>query len=287
VTNKPDRAESTVIGVAWAAVFGLLRAAFGGRHRGGHSVVGAGPSVVACLGSSSTDATGSYDWIKELSTRPANSGFRFLRFAEGGDLAYNGLQRVPAIVSQRPDYVVVLLGGNDLMAMASAKHAQFARLTKHLPQPSSLEWYRENMQSIVRQLKADTDAHIGLCSLTPIGEQPTSSDDFQSEINRLAGEFNAAIADLARDEGVTYLPVHERIEQLIRAHPGPALAGFKVLPLYRDALRQFVLHKSNDEIGQLNGWRYHRDGIHLNSIAGEVLADCVQSFLDEDQQPAQ
>jgi lysophospholipase L1-like esterase len=280
VTNKPDRAKATVGGFVWATVFRLLRSVFGGSRRSGHYVVGTGLKVVACLGSSSTDATGSYDWIKELALRPRNVGLRFVRFAEGGDLAYNGLQRVPDIVSQLPDYVVILLGGNDLMAIASAKHAQFARMTKHLPEPPSPQWYRENMRSIVRQLKAGTDARIGLCSLPPVGEQPESSDIFQSEINRLSSEFNAAISDIANDEAVSYLPVHERIEELIRAHPGPALTGFKVLPLYRDALRQFVFHKSNDEIGQLNGWHYHRDGIHLNSAAGEVLADCVQSFLD-------
>jgi hypothetical protein len=46
------------------------------------------------------------------------------------------------------------------------------------------------------------------------------------------------------------------------------------------AHRQFVLRKSNDEIGRLNGWQFHRDGIHLNSHSGEILADLVQQFLD-------
>ncbi len=40
------------------------------------------------------------------------------------------------------------------------------------------------------------------------------------------------------------------------------------------------LRKSNDEIGRLNGWQFHRDGIHLNSRSGEILADLVQQFLD-------
>jgi hypothetical protein len=169
VSKKPDRAKATVSGFVWATMFRLLRWVFGGRRRSGHYVVGTGLNVVACLGSSSTDATGSYDWIKELALRPRNVDLRFVRFAEGGDLAFNGLQRVPDIVSQHPDYVVILLGGNDLMAMASAKHARFARITKHLPEPPSPQWYRENMCSIVRQLKAGTDARIGLCSLTRWG----------------------------------------------------------------------------------------------------------------------
>ncbi len=34
------------------------------------------------------------------------------------------------------------------------------------------------------------------------------------------------------------------------------------------------------EIGKLNGWRFHRDGIHLNSRSGKLLADLVQEFLN-------
>jgi hypothetical protein len=34
-----------------------------------------------------------------------------------------------------------------------------------------------------------------------------------------------------------------------------------------------------NEIGKLNGWRFHRDGIHLNGRSGKILADLVQEFL--------
>jgi hypothetical protein len=41
-----------------------------------------------------------------------------------------------------------------------------------------------------------------------------------------------------------------------------------------------VLHKTPDEIGQINGWRFHSDGVHLNSRGGLILADLVQEFID-------
>lgn len=62
------------------------------------------------------------------------------------------------------------------------------------------------------------------------------------------------------------------------------MTGFKILPFYRDIFRQYVLGKSNDEIGQLNGWKFHRDGIHLNSAGGKLLADLVQDFLDRSRE---
>jgi lysophospholipase L1-like esterase len=267
--------------VLWGLLFRLIRGLFGRpRRRTGRGVVGAGTLVVACLGSSATDAAGSYDWINDLSQRPGNAGLRFYRFAEGGDLAYNGLARVPDIVGCQPDYAVVLLGGNDVLALVSAKHAQFVRMTKHLPKAPSPEWYRESMGAVARRLKSDTHARIGLCSLTPIGEDPGSTDRFQAQVNLCVQQYSAVVKDIAQQEAVSYIPVYERIHELILASPGQAFTAFNILPFYRDVFRQFVLHQSNDEIGQLNGWQFHRDGIHLNSRSGKVVADLVQQFLD-------
>jgi len=253
-------------------------------RQGGRAVVtgttaGTVKAVVACLGASATDATGSYDWIRDLAQRPNNAFLRFYRFAEGGDLAYNGLQRLPDIVNCYPDYVIILLGDNDIFALISKKVAQFDRLTKHLPNQPSPEWYRENMQAIVRRLKSDTSARIALCSLIPIGEDPGSSNPFQAAANRRIEEYSAILKDIAHQEAVSYLPLYERMHELILASPGRAFTSFDFLPFYRDVFRQFVLHKNHDEIGQLNGWRFHRDGIHLNSLSGKILADLVQEFL--------
>jgi len=78
---------------------------------------------------------------------------------------------------------------------------------------------------------------------------------------------------------VGYIPFYEQKHDLILASPGRAFTSFDFPPFYRDVFQQFVLHKSNDEIGQLNGWRFHRDGIHLNSRSGKLLADLTQEFL--------
>jgi hypothetical protein len=78
---------------------------------------------------------------------------------------------------------------------------------------------------------------------------------------------------------VGYVPFYERMHELILASPGRAYTGFDILPFYHDLFRQWFLRKSNDEIGAMNGWRFHRDGIHLNGVSGKLLADLVQDFL--------
>jgi lysophospholipase L1-like esterase len=126
----------------------------------------------------------------------------------------------------------------------------------------------------------ETHAKIGVISLPPWGEQLDAIDPYQAELNRRFSDYNAELRQLARDARVAYIPFYERFCDLLRASPGKPFTSFRILPFYRDIFRQFVLRMSNDEIVRRNGWKYHRDGIHLNSVSGKLLADLVQEFLD-------
>jgi lysophospholipase L1-like esterase len=235
--------------------------------------------IVACLGASATEAKVSYDWVQVLAQRPTNKSLSFRKFAQGGDLAYNGLARLPDVVRCQPAKVVVLLGNNDVLALISRKFAHYARTRKHISNTPSPQWYRENIRLIVQRLKRDTTARIGLCSLLPMGEDPESAVPFQAEANGRIREYSQIVAEIARDEDVTYIPVFERLLTDIKASPGPALTAFRILPFYRDAFRLFVLRKDLDELARLNGWRLHTDGIHLNSRGGKIVAEAVQEFI--------
>jgi len=210
-------------------------------------------TIVACLGSSSTAARGPYDWIQELEQRPHNASFLFYRFAHGGDLAYNGLQRLPKVIACRPDRVIVQLGGNDVLALISITMTRFVRLTKRPPHEPSPEWYHEVIRKIVYHLKRETSARIALCSEIPIGEDPNSANPFQAELNRRMIEYNTILKDIVSAEGISYLPLYERMQELILTSPGHAFTSFELLPFYRDLFRHLVLRKSNDEIDLLNG----------------------------------
>lgn len=239
--------------------------------------------TVACLGSSSTASKGPYDWIGDLQRRPGNEDLKFVRFAAGGDLAYDGLQRVPKVLDCDPDFVVVLLGGNDVMASMPEKSIYYEtmlKLTKHLPRKPTVSWFEETMEEIVDRLKDGTSAKIALCSLPPWGEDLESQDPFQAGLNAGFAEYNAILKAIAKEAAVTYIPFYERMVELMSTGPSKAFTSFKILPFYRDIFRQVVERKTNDQIGDMNGWRFHRDGIHLNSTSGILLAGLVQNFLD-------
>jgi lysophospholipase L1-like esterase len=238
-------------------------------------------TIVACLGSSSTAGKGqAFNWIGELERRPRNERFCFRNFGVGGDLAYNALQRLDDVIACRPEKVVVFIGGNDVLALVSKKIRYFFRISKHLPQDPSPEWFRENLRTIVCRVKAETSGAVALCSLPPIGEEPSSANPFQSELNRRIEEYSGIIREIAHEENVGYIPVHEAMLAQIVESPGRAFTCFRFLAFYRDALRVLVLHKSPDEVAQMNGWRFHADGVHLNSRGGIIVAHLVQEFID-------
>lgn len=237
--------------------------------------------IVACLGSSSTAGKGqAFDFIGELKRRPRNDRFDFRNFGVGGDLAYNALQRLPQVVASRPEKVVVWIGANDVLALVSSKVRRFFRLSKRLPAEPSREWFRENIEAIAHRLKKETTASVAICSLPPLGEDPTSAVPFQDALNRGIEEYSEIIRDVARKHDVGYIPLHEAMLAQIQASPGRAFTSFQFLPFYRDAFRVLILGKTPDEVAQLNGWRFHSDGIHLNSRGGIIAADLIQQFID-------
>jgi lysophospholipase L1-like esterase len=238
-------------------------------------------SIVACLGSSTTAGRGqAFNWIHELERKPGKERFAFRNFGVGGDLAYNALQRLPDVLACGPNKVVVLIGGNDVLALVSRKAKRFFRLTKGLLCEPSPEWFHENLQGIVRRVKAETPASVALCSLPPIGEDPTPANAFQRELNRRVEEYSAIILKTAREEGTEYLPVYEAIHAQLVQSPGRAFTDIRFLSFYRDAFRVLALRKSPDEVAKMNGWRFHTDGIHLNTRGGSIVADLVQSFIE-------
>jgi lysophospholipase L1-like esterase len=228
--------------------------------------------IVACLGDSLTAGEVSYDWIIDLESRPQNASVRFVNLGVGGDTSYNALKRLPKVVQCRPNKVIVLIGANDIVATINSTFRRALGIWKRLPQKPSLKCYEENVRQIVSRLKNETTARVALCSLPIIGEDP------KSDINRRIGEFSAIIRQIARTENICYIPFYERIHEQIVASPGRD-AGSVFLSMGQVAFKIRVLHKSIDEVGKQNGWRFHHDGYHLNSRGGKILADLVQEFV--------
>jgi len=237
--------------------------------------------IIACVGSSTAAAKGVFNWLKELEKRPQNKHFTFVNRGVGGDVAYSTLQRLPKTIALRPDRVILIIGANDILDQVFPNVQRFLGGWKKLPEKSSPEWSRQNLEAIVRELKAKTSARIALTSLGLVGEDPKSTNAKQIELNTLYAEYASIIKDVAEKAGVDYIPFYEKFQMAIEADPGKSFTEFKFRLFYRDYLwREYILRHSFDAIAKMNGWKFHIDGVHLNTRGGMILADVVQEFLD-------
>jgi lysophospholipase L1-like esterase len=246
------------------------------------------PETVACLGSSTTAAKGTYNWIDELVKRPQNSRFRFVNFGVGGDLSFNIARRLDPVIRMAPDRVIVLIGTNDILASVFPNFRRFTRAWKRVSQDPSPAHFKDNLELITHRLQQATHARIALSSVAPVGEALRSSDAVQLRLNDLVAAYNGIIADVSRSSGSHYIAFYECFcDQLTRSAIAKPFTRFSFAAFYRDYLfREMILRRSFDQISQRNGWELHIDGIHLNTKGGRILTDVVQQFLDSPSRSA-
>jgi lysophospholipase L1-like esterase len=246
------------------------------------------PETVACLGSSTTAAKGTYNWIDELVKRPQNGRFRFVNFGVGGDLSFNIARRLDPVTRMAPDRVIVLIGTNDILASVFPNFRRFTRAWKRVSQDPSPAHFKDNLELITHRLQQATHARIALSSVAPVGEALRSSDAVQLRLNDLVAAYNGIIADVSRSSGSYYIPFYEYFrDQLARSTIAKPFTRFSFAAFYRDYLfREMILRRSFDQISQNNGWELHIDGIHLNTKGGRILTDVVQQFLDSPSRSA-
>ena len=237
--------------------------------------------TVACLGSSTTASRGTYKWIDELEKRPQNSHFRFANVGVGGDLSFNTVRHLDRVIRLRPQRVVVLIGTNDIMASVFPNFGRFVRAWKRISEEPSPARFEDNLTSIVRRLRRETDARVALSSLAPLGEEPCSSHPVQARINDLMATYNDVIRKAAEIGPADYIPFYEAFQERLALTTTKPFTRFSFASLYRDYLiREMFLRQSFDEISRINGWQFHIDGIHLNTRGGQILTETVQRFLD-------
>jgi lysophospholipase L1-like esterase len=238
--------------------------------------------IVACLGSSTTAAKGTFNWIDELAARPQNSRFRFVNLGVGGDLSFNIAGRLDPVIRIAPDRVIVLIGTNDILASVFPNFRRFTRALKRVPEEPTPAHFKDNLERITHRVQQATRATIALSSVAPVGEALRSDDALQSRLNDLVAAYNGIIGDVARGSGSYYIPFYECFrDQLARSTIAKPFTRFSFAAFYRDYLfREMILRRSFDQISQRNGWEFHIDGIHLNSKGGRILTEVVQQFLD-------
>lgn len=228
-------------------------------------------TTVVCLGDSITKGMVSYDWVQELSQKMPE--LPFLNHGKNGDLAYNALQRVEAVIRAKPDVVVILLGTNDVLHAVPGIELRIKKTD--LPQEPDINWFRLNLDQIIQQIQARTQARILIASLPVLGE------GLHHLTNQMVQQYNDIIRQTAEQYRLVYLPFNEALVRILEEEPvaNPILLQESFGIIVKAMVRRLVLRQNYDRISAAYGLKLTTDTIHLNSRSGKILGDLVGTAL--------
>jgi lysophospholipase L1-like esterase len=236
-------------------------------------------TVVVCLGDSITHGFASANYVDLLRKRPQSLGLEFVNGGVNGNLAWNVLQRLDAVIARRPDVVTLLIGTNDVNATFDDRWQDRYRREQRLPEPASLPWYRQSIAGILDRLADETGASVLTLEIPMLGE------DVSSVMNQRVDEYNAALREECDARGVPCLPLHDRLVALLPPSVvSPPYLGNRAV-MVRSIASHLILRRTWDEVSRRNGLTVLTDHIHLNDRAAAVVADLIGTAIAPPPQP--
>ena len=103
--------------------------------------------TVVCVGNSITHGRVSYNYVNILSDLLSDHGYHFTNAGINGNLAYNVVKRLDAIIKCDPDYVTVLIGTNDANASLSKKNSSRYMKDMALPEIPNAEFSGKTLRN--------------------------------------------------------------------------------------------------------------------------------------------
>lgn len=234
------------------------------------------PFRIACLGDSHTKGNCGYDWVSQLSGEWANGAIEITGFGVNGELAYNARQRILSVAAYQPDLTLVLLGTNDVNAIAN--HALTQRYLKkaQLPQLPNKAFFTTHLNGIVDDLQSASRTSIALLTLPPL------SEDLEGEANQMVDRYNSEIRNIAAQRSLPFIDLNDalRRELLKRCQGRGRPLGQGRGLMVRARLKRTFLRLGWDAISRSHGLHILTDTIHLNERSGRILAALVKDHVE-------
>mmetsp|Transcript_1794 Transcript_1794/g.4243 ORF Transcript_1794/g.4243 Transcript_1794/m.4243 type:complete len:347 (+) Transcript_1794:69-1109(+) len=190
-------------------------------------------------------------------------------------------ERVNGCMNCYPDYVLILIGTNDVRAMYKPSWAKTMVSTWKLPEAPNLKNYEHNLRGIIDFIQEDSiNTQIGVCTLPPMGE------NLEAPANDWVRKANVVIEKTVNsyDQKVSLVPLYEQFESILEKKPNKqkslsvdyflpiatAMCGiFYLLPGF------FTWNTMSKPFGNL----LLSDGLHLNERGKDVLVETVLEWL--------
>jgi len=220
-----------------------------------------------CLGDSITRAQVSADYVGMVRDRMPKAAVT--GSGVNHEMSAALLARLDDAVAAAPDVVTVLIGTNDLRYALDPADAAGLSRRWGLTGPQDADTYCANLSDITTRLRDETGARVALLSPPALGEDPSS------RAMTLAAEYADIVREVAVEHDVAYLPLHERMRELLGSGPAYRPGGRYAA---RAAIRHFVLRQGFDTISRSRGLRLTTDTVHLNGTGATLVADLIAGF---------
>ncbi|MCH2187257.1 SGNH/GDSL hydrolase family protein [Myxococcota bacterium] len=240
---------------------------------------------VVCLGDSLTHGNVSYDYVHALASRLEPNGYTVLNAGLNGDLAWNVLQRIDAVLQGTPSFVVLLVGTNDARACESEWAAKRYVKRKKLPQLPDPDFFMTHYETILDTLEASGNTQVVLVTLPPLGERAGEPIDAQVE------QFNRFILDQAEKRGLFCVDLNASLVDLIEEVGNPEAPAYDARVserwVGRSVFLHYVLGWNWSRIAKRFGMYFSPDMIHLTQAGAAPLIEQVDRALRDLQSKAQ
>ena len=245
--------------------------------------------VLVCLGDSLTHGACSAKWVDGIipalmaRQRCNRNSLKVVNAGQNSICTHTVLnEKMDHVITCRPDYVFVLIGTNDVMAMYRQDWANEKKRLWKLPDVPTEDIMFRNLADIVTRLLDQTSAKIAVGTLPPWGE------DSNAAANILIQKMNRGIIKIAQDkEGskrVTLIDINEALWQRIRDSQDSRISFHRVdnfLP-YAAVMGIFhcVLGIGWTTLAQLfTGNVVLSESLHLNEVGADIIKDEVVRWL--------
>lgn len=181
--------------------------------------------------------------------------------------------RLESIIACKPDFLTILIGTND--ANSEIKNVPDEKMLKKLSLPKipDKNWFIENLEKIISELKEKTDAKIALCSIPIMGEE-LSSKAFKQGI-----DYSKTICEIAKKNDISYLPINEKMIEYLQQHPSNPKYPIEKRLVEEVAFNHFLYRKSFDKLSEEYGFSLLVDHVHVNTEGAKIIADLMLDFI--------
>ena len=234
-----------------------------------------------CVGDSNTHGIQAVPYCDILSEKLISSRIQVINAGINGNTVYHVSERLPEILSIKPDFISILIGTNDAICIAPPSPFMQKMLHKTIPPQfhPSLANFASQLRNLVIRIQT-ASPHTKICLIsTPIvgnelgGDLYQALKDISNIIKSIAGEFR-----------LVYVPLFEEQTKIIVQnyfHLSEQNTPNYLRLIFRSLFKHFLFGTNLDTISEENQFPLSIEGIHLNSKSANLVASLIlENFND-------